>query len=328
MEITIDKRIELITVIQTLCNYWDNLSLNFTKKYLFKCKYKDNVTEYFKKYKTHEIIKLYDRLSKNVMDISAFINMVLCHSNLPKLTCIANYENNIGKLFDKQSLYEGFINGLRQFYLETNFDYFFENNQSEYNKIIGDYGNKDEIIKYKNQITNYLETDMENFTIIISVLIMGNFGIKISTNENKVLKYSILSPCDYKDGKYVFGPKNMIKEYLWHEISHSTINDLTKECINQFSIRGGVISEKLIRNFYNNIETIVNEYIVRSITIRLFELNGEDKFVEYLINDNIRKGFENIELIKEYIGRNCEQNSRLLKGNKYKDLIKYVLNRI
>jgi hypothetical protein len=55
MEIIIDKRIELITVIQTLCNYWDNLSLNSTKKYLFK--YKDNVTEYFKKYKTHEIIK-------------------------------------------------------------------------------------------------------------------------------------------------------------------------------------------------------------------------------------------------------------------------------
>jgi hypothetical protein len=328
MEIIIDKRIELITIIQTLCNYWDNLSLNFTKKYLFKCKYKDNVMEYFKKYKTHGIIRLYDRLSNNVMDISAFINMILCHSNLPKLTCIANYENNVGKLFGKKSLYKEFTNGLRQFYFETEFDYFFENNQNEYTKIIGDYGNKDEIIKYKEQVINYLETDMKNFTIIVSVLIMGNFGIKISTNEEKVLNYSVLSPYDYKDGKYVFGPENMIKEYLWHEISHLTINDLTKGYINQFSTRGGTISEKLIRNFYNNIETIVNEYIVRSITIRLFELIGENEFVEYLINDNIKKGFENIKSIKEYIRKNCEQNDRLVKDNKYKDLIKYVLSKI
>jgi hypothetical protein len=205
---------------------------------------------------------------------------------------------------------------------------FFESNQHEYNKIISDYGNKDKIIKYKDHITNYFETDMENFTIILSVLIMGSFGIKIAANENKILNYSVLSPYDYKDGKYIFGPKNLIKEYLGHEISHSTINNLTKEYINQFNTSGKTISEKLINNFYTNIESIVNEYIIRSITIRLFELSGENEFVEYLINDNIKKGFKDIEPINEYLKENCEQHYRLMKDNKYKDLIEYILNKL
>jgi hypothetical protein len=57
-------------------------------------------------------------------------------------------------------------------------------------------------------------------------------------------------------------------------------------------------------------------------------LIGENEFVEYLINDNIKKGFKNIKSIKEYIRKNCEQNDRLVKDNKYKDLIKYVLSKM
>jgi hypothetical protein len=52
--------------------------------------------------------------------------------------------------------------------------------------------------KYKDRITNYIETDMENLTIILSILIMGSFGIKIATNKNKILNHSVLSQYDYK----------------------------------------------------------------------------------------------------------------------------------
>ena len=51
MEIGIDKRIELMTIIQTICNYWDDLSIKFGNNPLYKCKYKENVKEYFEKYK-------------------------------------------------------------------------------------------------------------------------------------------------------------------------------------------------------------------------------------------------------------------------------------
>jgi hypothetical protein len=169
---------------------------------------------------------------------------------------------------------------------------------------------------------------MTDFTVIISALVMGNFGIKIFTNENKALNYSVLSPYDYKDGKYIFGSKNLTKEYLWHEIAHTAINDLTKEYIDQFTISGKTISDKLINAFYNNIEAIINEYIIRSITIRLFELDGENEFAGYLTSDNIQKGFKAVEAVKEYIKENCEQDCRFMKHKRYKYLMEYIVNMI
>jgi hypothetical protein len=177
-------------------------------------------------------------------------------------------------------------------------------------------------------IDSYLGVKTKNYTIIISALLMGCFGIKIVNFENITLNYSVLSPYDYKDNKYIFGPKNLIKEYLWHEISHLTINDFTKKYLNQFNVNGKIISENFVNNFYTTIEAIVNEYIIRAITIRLFEINHEEKFVEYLFQDNIQKGFKEIESVTNYIARNYEADNTFIKNEKYKDLVAYVINKI
>jgi len=58
MEIIVDERIELLAVIQTMNGYWDNLSLKYSNRKLFNCKYKENINNYFNKYKNHETIKL------------------------------------------------------------------------------------------------------------------------------------------------------------------------------------------------------------------------------------------------------------------------------
>ncbi len=46
-----------------------------------------------------------------------------------------------------------------------------------------------------------------NYTIVVSSLLMGCFGIKILTKENVTYNYTIISPFDYKDRKYIFGSK-------------------------------------------------------------------------------------------------------------------------
>ncbi|MDR1300873.1 MAG: DUF4932 domain-containing protein, partial [Treponema sp.] len=235
MEIIIDKRIELMAVIQTIDHYWDNLSLQFTNEKLLQCKYKENIYDYFKDYENHETIKLYKKLC-NTQDISFFINLVLCYSNLPELNPIADPEHNLKSIFEPDFPYEKFINGVKQFYEDTNFEYFFKNSQHEYEKLLNDYRHRNEVEKYIIIIDNYLESDTKNYTIIISALLMGNFGIGILTNENIKFNYSIISPYDYKDDKYIFGSELFIKGLLWHEISHLTINDLTKKYINQCNV--------------------------------------------------------------------------------------------
>ena len=302
MEILIDKRIELITIVQTLCDYWADLSMKFIDNPIYQCRYKENITEYFEKHKTHETVNLYKLLCSDVMDISAFITMVLCYTNPPELSNIANHEKNFGKINDLTFPYEEFIDGLKKFYLDTDFEQFYNDNQNEYANIISKYGNKTDLSE--NTILNYLESKIENYNIIISPLVLGCFGIKVNTNMNETLQYSVISPYDYK---YIFGTINFKRDYIWHEISHLTINDLTKNHINQFNVDENKVSEIFAKNFYTNAETIINEYIIRAITIRLFEMDGEKGFVEYLIGTNIQKGFKEIELVKEYIKENCEE---------------------
>jgi len=328
MEIIVDQRIELMAVIQTMVHYWDNLALMYSNKKLFKCKYKENVDKYFEKYINHETIKLYSELSNNVQDISTFTNLVLCYSNPPNLDSIANIENNINSLFKLNIQYENFINGLKRFYKDTDFRYFFESNRNEYEILMNDYMCRNDLNKYVNIINIYLGSITENYTIVISALLMGCFGIKILTNENVTYNYSVISPYDYKENKYIYGSKFFVLDVLWHEIGHLTINYLTKNYINQSNISQKIISNDFVKHFYTDIETIVNEYIVRAITIRLLEINYGEKIVEDLIKGNIQKGFTEIGAIKNYISKNCEKDNKFTREEGYRELMDYVINKI
>ena len=309
MEIIIDQRIELITIIQTLCGYWDNLSIRFFKKALFQCKYKDNIKEYFDKYKKNETIDLYNKLCNEEMDISAFLTLVLNYSDLPVLSKNINY---------KENKYEYFIDIIKKYYVETKFDHFFENNQNEYKKIINDFG-----YDFYNEIDiifDFLDINSINYKIIISPLVLGNFGINTFT-EN----YVIISPIGYKNDKYIFNSKESNKNIIWHEIAHTVINDLTKKYYNMEKFVKIKIPEIYVNNLYNNWETIINEYIVRAIA-NIMEKNND--YAKGLLEWEIKNRFNEIENIKNYILENCIENNKFNKKDKYEKLIEYVINKI
>jgi hypothetical protein len=157
---------------------------------------------------------------------------------------------------------------------------------------------------------------------------MGCFGVKIKTNKNEMLNYSVLSPYDYKENRYIFGNINFEKGIIWHEICHLFINDLTKNYLNEFNIREKQIPEIFIKNLYPNVESIINEYIIRAITIRQFEMNGENEFADFFAQRDIEKGFINIVSVKEHIKENYEENNKFVKDNRYKNLMGYVINKI
>jgi len=84
----------------------------------------------------------------------------------------------------------------------------------------------------------------------------------------------------------------------------------------------------LVNNLYTDIESIINEYIIRAITIRLLEINYGEKTVEDFIKNHIQKGFTEIESIKNYISKNCEKNNKFTGEEGYIELMDYVINKI
>jgi hypothetical protein len=321
MRIYIDQRIELMTIIQTLCGYWDNLSINWGNgEPLFRCKYKDEIFKYFEKDKYLEILDFYNKICNDETYINSFLDMILCHSEPPELNIIADYSRD----YDT----DRFIDLMRKFYLDSDFSYFFNNNKDEYGKMLNDIGFCEEkkIIETTQPVFNYLGISNKNYEIIISPLVYGNFGVKINQNNLETKNYVINSPSDYKENKYIFYTPLYIKYNWWHEISHTVINDLTKKYIHHFDIDSMAVPDIFRKHFYTNTETIIYEYIIRAITLRLFELYDKG-VVPSLINHETDKGFTEVEKIKNYIIDNCEKNNALLKDDNYKELVNFVIKK-
>jgi len=331
MEIIVDQRIELLGVIQTLCGYWDYFGQKYLGKTHYQCTYKDEVIKYFEKYKKHETLKLYNHLCKEDPDISHYFQFILIlgYSELPELNCITNYDNDYYFYLSQKSNWKAFAESMKTFYKDTNFKDFFYNNKNKYEKLLSDFGNKDELINWSNLIFNYLSINNDNnYKIIISSLIMGCYGIKIKINEILTMNYPILSPNDYKNNKYLFDYGEPINHVLWHEISHTVINDLTGKYIDNFDVKNIEIPEKIKNIGYTNIKTVIDEYIIRTIVYLLTELSEGDKSAVLQYEYEFKLGFTEIENIKEYIKENCEENNKLLKDDNYIKLIKYVIEKI
>ena len=119
-----------------------------------------------------------------------------------------------------------------------------------------------------------------------------------------------------------------MKGLLWHEMGHLTINDLTKKHFSKVSTNGKTVHEDFVKNFYPDIETIINEYIIRAITIRLCEITNDLEWADYLIKNDKKKGFKEVESIKNFILKNNEKENRFIKDDSYIELMKYVLQKI
>jgi hypothetical protein len=287
---------------------------------LFGCKYKDEISKYFEKSKYSEILQFYENLSNEEQDISAFLEMVLCHSQPPELNLIAVYNRkyDTDKLFDL----------MRKFYFESDFPYFFDKNKDEYEKILSDFGDKEKLIKSSEHIFDYLGADNKNYEIIVSPLVMGNFGMKINKHNNETVNYVINSPFDYRENKYIFNDPESLKYNLWHETGHTVINDLTRKYLSQIDTRNIKVPDIFRKNFYTNAETIINEYIIRAITLRLSELSDDKNVTLSFLDNEIKKGFKETENIKNYITKNCEDKNKLIKDDNYKDLVNFVISKI
>jgi hypothetical protein len=330
MEIIIDQRIELLAVIQTISGYWDNFAQKYMKKIHFESNYKNKVIKYFEKFKEHETIKLFKQLYRDNLDTSHYFQFVLIlgHSELPEMNSVKCDYDKYSLEFNKNGKWKLFLDSIKIFYKDTNFKDFFEKSNNEYEKLLSDFGNKNDIINNTKCIFEYLSiSENKNYNVIISPLVMGCYSINIKNDiENKY--YQIMCPTDYNNNKYLFNYPEPIMHILWHEIGHTIINDLTEKYINEFDIENIEIPEKIKNIGYSIIEVIINEYIIRSIVYMLTELNeGEyNATLQYEVEENI--GFTEVKKLKSYIIENCEKNKKLLKDNNYKKLIDYVINKI
>lgn len=210
-----------------------------------------------------------------------FIIWVLQHSNPPQFKKL--YKKWEGEF--SLSWYKSFGETLREFCYEANISQLWRGYQEEASREINKY--RKITLSVLQEILEYLRIEKLPFKKII---LIPNLLDAIGAGYGPVIGkkiYIIFSPTN-KEGPNI--------QLLRHEFLHSIINPLIQKKINKEIIKRdkqliqGMITSPALE-YYNDLELIIIEYILRAIELRLLPSNKKNQYIQ----KQIKLGFPQIE---------------------------------
>jgi len=277
LNISIDPRIELLSIVQYLSNYEENFYGRITD---YDFTYRNKVDEYFEEFKDHEAVKLSYELSHEGFNFDAPPAAVLYMTKDFQLRDDVEIEDylierakgidNINKLF----------NALNKFWEDTKFNDFFNENKEYYTYLVK---NTSEMISDEKNIVEELEQyygiKQESYNVIlVSLYGPGGYGprVKLINKNNEI--YSIIGATNIDaNNRPIFGDEDYFDYIQNHEFSHSFINPLTEKYLdiaNEYSSLYNPIEDKMLPFGYTDWEISLNEHIIRALTSRFSYLEN------------------------------------------------------
>ena len=297
INITFDKRLELIYGLQyaikkkyNLPLYWiEETNREYDEKFLEI--YDKGITKEFEEYMLNNGLDSYERCVEIALSLDENYNII---SN-SKIDSIKNYNKNFNeRLLSKY---------LKEFVLRSNYEDFFKSNQITYNELIMKFNTAlNTYIEFdKKIITDFFDCTLENIEIKLLNFSGGSCGI-IDNNNDVVYVEGIRS---ISDTEFVFN--NRIILTLIHECSHPYVNPLSFKYfkdINLDNLLNNAIDNGLEECYHNKLY-LINETMVRAISIYLVIKYMEDDYVERYITRQENVGYIYIKpLIKLFDKKN------------------------
>ena len=289
LNVSIDSRQELISIVQYLGGYFRLNKL--------KLDYKTDIDSYFSDFKEHEAVKYVQKLTKQGFTYDAPPAAMLYLSDNFEV------EKEFSEYLNKRAGGEDNLNELarlmKKFAEETDFNMFFESQYEFYRQTINDFTVKLSDFKEVKTIESFYGKKQNSYNIILSCLNSGNYGPSITTEKGTDI-YSIMSAKKVSKGKPLFGSLKDIEYLVWHEFGHSFVNYLTHEHIDlvrKYESLNESIKIPMKRQAYGSWETVVNEHVIRAITIKLAENRYGLDVANNLMLNEISRSFIYIEPI-------------------------------
>lgn len=224
LKIAVDERVELITVIQLICNSsvltLSNADISYTKE----------VTERFGKYVNHPAVVTFDSIHNKYFNFEMPFELIL-HYSLPHFKVIAPVVatefspiRQYNKNADSLAL---FIRQLKDFYIQSGFNDFFKAHKKFYDSLSTDVSST---LKDKNIVPvleRYYGKSFNAYNLVLSPLSLdGGFGITVK-NKKESCVFAIIGPA-YTSKVYPEFKKS--KTVVIHEMSHPFSNPVVDSC--------------------------------------------------------------------------------------------------
>jgi len=298
LHVSVDPRMELLSTIQILSNY---------KVIDRNSPYSKEIQDYFKPFSSQKAVVLTDELFQNQgFSFDAPVAFMLYLSQVPELKQQIPFSDYLLKSAGGKDKLDNYRTSIEQFAKESDFEKFWLNKNEFYKKVvdltISDLPDKD-LIKV---IEDYFNESQNSYSIIISPAFRGGYGPKLPASNNKYDIYSCNTATDIKDGVPFLSKDNLIY-YVWHEFGHSFVNPLTEKYSSKVFAYDKLftpIRADMAKLNYKDLNTCVNELVIRAINVRLRELYISPVASRILLNKELENRFVYIqpviEKLKEY----------------------------
>ncbi|HUF03417.1 MAG TPA: DUF4932 domain-containing protein [Aridibacter sp.] len=292
VSVDVDPRIELMSVLQVLTGY-----MLVTRD---DSDYKQEVLQSFSSYSEHRAVKMYAEMSARGFAFDVVPKLFISLTKPPDLELrVSPSEQVITSAGGKEAVDE-FIAALNEFVDKSKFVKFFKRNRSVYGRVVE--SNKANILSSIKGLNEYVGVKQRNSHVVLGMLLHdGGFAASFY-EKGEFHAYSFIGPAGTKDGLADFGEPQRISRLVSHEFSHTVVNRLTAENmseITRFSSLLDPIAEKMAKQAYPTWEIVVNEHIVRAVTLRLIlKAEGEESFNAALEKEE-QRGFKYVRPITE-----------------------------
>lgn len=282
----VDKRVELMSIVFRLAGngeYSDNA---------FKL-YTDKIYSWFAPYKEHELIQLATRLrNERGVSYDAVMGLAVRLDDRLNLSDTARLDAR----WDRAELKE-FVNLLKKFKKETNFDEFYAQNQELYteasHRFLPIYNELD-LEWYRNF---YGQEPKESYIIINSMSNgSSNYGASVDGKDGHRNVYAIMGSWSVDSVGMIHYPRNAYFPTLLHEFNHSFVNHLIDA--NRDSLRASgeqiisLVRDQMRQQAYGAWQTVLSESLVRAaVVIYMKDHNFLAGQIEQEISMQKRRGF-------------------------------------
>lgn len=301
LNISIDGRQELISIVQYLGGYFRLNQLELD--------YKTELEEYFAEYKDHEAVIYVKKLTRQGFTYDAPPATMLYFSDDFELEKdLSDYL--IKRIGGKTNATE-FSRLIKKFADDTKFSDFLKMNTELYQQLVGDFADLLSDFHELETIEKFFGKKQNSYNIILSILNAGNYGPSIET-DGKTDIYNILSAKNVQNGKPSFGSIGNIEYLVWHEFGHSFVNYLTRDnqsLVAEYENLFDPIKDQMSAQAYGNWNTVVNEHVIRAITLKLIEEKyGEDAATNMFYRE-ISRSFYYIEPLWKQLDIYCNNRN-------------------
>ena len=276
LEIRVDRRTELLSIIEIISDYGKKYPF-LLEKYGNK-NYVMEIEKKFRYYQNHKVVKLFNYLTLNYdFSFSTPIKLFLQLNDDFSFSYLT--DELFSKKFNKDSKVLELLSLLPDFAEEIKFDIYYFSNEKKYRRFINNVANQLmglDIVKFINNY--YGITESKNF--IVNLIPWRTYGC-YGTCNNDDLYTHLCCHHKSKNKNDIYHNNDHIFNYssfLVHEFSHSFINPLTDKysLITEDNPIFNDIWEKMKELGYSSNKSILNDHIVRAITLRFLFLQRND----------------------------------------------------